>query len=82
MMNLDWVRRSFHVRAPGRLAQRPSLSLVPHSDALEALLYLRRAREILGESGAAGVVLNCIDRAIDDLRQAVVLARQAKAPEG
>ena len=82
MMNLDWVRRSFHVRAPGHLSQRPSLSLVPHSDALEALLYLRRAREILGESGAAGVVLDRIDRAIDDLRQAVVVARQAKAPEG
>ena len=76
MKNLDWLRTSLRLRTRHYRPPQSSLDAPARSDAVEALLYLRRARELL-ESGSTIDIRDRIDRSIDELRQLVVRAQQA-----
>jgi len=76
MKNLDWLRTSLRLRTRHYRPAQSSLDAPARSDAVEALLYLRRARELL-ECGSTIDIRDRIDRSIDELRQLVVRAQQA-----
>lgn len=74
-MNLDWIPKSFRFRALAHQQLGSSAEAASNSDLLEALLYLRRASELLSACAASESVALKIDRAIADLRHAIDLRR-------
>lgn len=75
MRKLGRLRRSIHSRIPFIRASLSSLDTHSNSDAMEALLYLRRARELLTASESIDRIRSRVDVAICELQEAISFAR-------
>lgn len=74
-MNLGWIPKSFRLRAPAHHQLGSGAEAASRSDLVEALLYLRRASELLYATAGSESVALKIDRAIADLRHSLDFRR-------
>ena len=76
MKSRDWIPKTLRLRMHAHQQIGPAIEAASNSDLIEALLYLRRASELLSASaGSEGVALK-IDRAIADLRHGIDFRRR------
>lgn len=70
-MNLDWIPKTLRLRTPVHEQLGRGMETASKSDLVEALMYLRRASELLAQCPSWERVAVRIDRVIAELRDAI-----------